>query len=116
MATTVCVKIHWVEKHYQTYPKLNGLAHVSSIKHCLTKGHRTGKEMQRLTLQTYDNHALSRNTLKVTHSFFGGQMHTPDLHLRSVIQYPIGSVPKAGVLVFPPSKAAKINQAGWSSR
>ena len=77
---------------------------VSSIKHCLTKGHRIGKELQCLTLQTYDNRALSRNTLKVTHSFFGGQMHTPDLHLRSVIiQSPIGSVPKASVLVFPPT-------------
>ena len=62
--------------------------------------------MQCLTLQTYDNHALCRYSLKVTpvtHSFFGGQMHTPDLHVRIVIQYPNGSVSKAGVLVFSPT-------------
>ena len=73
---------------------------VSSIKHCLTKEYRQDKEMQCLTLQTHDNHALSRLSSKVN---FGGQMHTLDLQVRIFVQYPIGSASKTCVLVLPPT-------------
>ena len=71
----------------------------------MTKEHRPDKKMQ--YLQTYDNHALSRCASKITH-LFSGQKHTLDLQVWIFIQYPIGSASKTGVLVLPPSKAAKI--------
>ena len=58
----------------------------SSIKHCLTKGCSQDKEMQYVTLHTYDNHALSRLTSKVTHSFWrtNAYSRSPSKDLRPI--------------------------------